>query len=291
MEIKKCSKCLIEKNIIEFYKENINSSKHRSLCKQCNNENSKKYRENNKEKINKTKLKNKNKYKIKAKESYNKNKENILLNAKKYRNKNKEKIKKYIAIYRDVNKDKIKITVTAYGIKNRIKIKEQTAKFREENRSIVNEMARKSYKKHAEKCAERSKIYRANNKERLQKKNSEYIKNKYKTDPFFKLKKTLRGRCLEAFKCVGKKKNTKSEILIGGSFEIARAHIERQFTKGMSWDNHGEWEIDHLIPISSAKTEEDIASLCHYTNLQPLWKIDNAKKKAKILPIQTKLIM
>ena len=51
----------------------------------------------------------------------------------------------------------------------------------------------------------------------------------------------------------------------------------------MNWDNHGEWHIDHKIPLSSAKTEKELIGLCHYTNLQPLWALDNLKKGNKIL--------
>lgn len=52
----------------------------------------------------------------------------------------------------------------------------------------------------------------------------------------------------------------------------------------MSWENHGlfGWHIDHKIPLSSAKDEEELKKLCHYTNLQPLWAIDNIKKRDKI---------
>jgi len=66
-------------------------------------------------------------------------------------------------------------------------------------------------------------------------------------------------------------------------------YIEKQFTKGMSWKNHGEWHIDHIIPLSSAKTEKELYELCHYTNLQPLWKTDNLSKNNKIPNVQMKL--
>ena len=49
----------------------------------------------------------------------------------------------------------------------------------------------------------------------------------------------------------------------------------------MSWENHGEWHIDHKKPLASAKTEEELKKLCHYTNLQPLWALDNIRKGAK----------
>ena len=46
----------------------------------------------------------------------------------------------------------------------------------------------------------------------------------------------------------------------------------------MSWDNHGEWHIDHITPISYAKTEEDVLKLNHFSNFQPLWEFDNLSK-------------
>jgi hypothetical protein len=51
----------------------------------------------------------------------------------------------------------------------------------------------------------------------------------------------------------------------------------------MTWENQGKWHIDHIIPLSSAKTEKEMYKLCHYTNLQPLWAFDNLSKGSKIL--------
>jgi hypothetical protein len=57
---------------------------------------------------------------------------------------------------------------------------------------------------------------------------------------------------------------------------------EKQFTEGMTWFNHGEWHIDHIYPVSLATDEHHLKKLNHYTNLQPLWAIDNIKKSNKI---------
>ena len=59
--------------------------------------------------------------------------------------------------------------------------------------------------------------------------------------------------------------------------------IESKWLEGMSWDNHtvNGWHIDHVIPLASAKTEEEIYKLNHYTNLQPLWWYDNLSKGKK----------
>ena len=56
------------------------------------------------------------------------------------------------------------------------------------------------------------------------------------------------------------------------------------FDERMSWENHGAktWHIDHIIPLASAKTEEEVFLLCHYTNLQPLWWSDNLSKGSKL---------
>lgn len=60
-------------------------------------------------------------------------------------------------------------------------------------------------------------------------------------------------------------------------------HIERQFLKGMTWENRNKWQIDHIIPISSTENEEDIIRLNQLSNLRPLWSDENNRKKNKRL--------
>ena len=73
--------------------------------------------------------------------------------------------------------------------------------------------------------------------------------------------------------------------LVGCSPQKLKERIETQFKEGMSWENYGlhTWHIDHIIPLSSANTEEEVYKLCKYTNLQPLWCEENYKKGKKIL--------
>ena len=52
---------------------------------------------------------------------------------------------------------------------------------------------------------------------------------------------------------------------------------------GMSWDNYGEWQLDHIVPISNGKNENEICELNYYTNLRPLWKHENLIKSNKML--------
>jgi hypothetical protein len=78
----------------------------------------------------------------------------------------------------------------------------------------------------------------------------------------------------------GGRKAVKTEMLLGCTLPEAQAHLEAQFLPGMTWDNHGEWHIDHIRPCSSFDLTdlEQQKQCCHYTNLQPLWAADNLAK-------------
>ena len=102
-------------------------------------------------------------------------------------------------------------------------------------------------------------------------------------DPVFKLKRKMRNVLRKSFKRRGYTKNSKSQKILGVDWGLVKEHFESLFTDGMSWDNHGLWEIDHIIPVSSAKNYDEIIKLNHYSNLQPLWKEDNRKKGNNVL--------
>ena len=148
--------------------------------------------------------------------------------------------------------------------------------------------------KNKEKVSGIKQKYVDNNKEKVKKskkdwfdKNPEYQNNwsriKSNTDIIFKLKKNMRSR-LGLFLNLKKiTKNNKTFNIIGCSPEFLKEYLESQFVNNMCWGNRNEWHIDHIIPLSSAKTEEEMYKLCHYTNLQPLWAEDNLKKSDKIL--------
>jgi hypothetical protein len=109
-------------------------------------------------------------------------------------------------------------------------------------------------------------------------------KNKKKLNPMYKLESYLRSRVYIVLKRNGFKKKTRMYFLLGTDYQTVKAHIESQFTEGMTWENYGlyTWHIDHKIPLASAKTEEELLKLFHYTNLQPLWAKDNLSKHAKL---------
>lgn len=133
--------------------------------------------------------------------------------------------------------------------------------------------------------------YRINNKEKEKKRHRKYfennkskyyenIKKRKDKNPLLKLSLNIRSRMYNALKRVNEKKQAKTIDILGCTFYECKVYIENQFKEGMSWENYNleTWHIDHIIPLSSAKTEEDLYKLFHYTNLQPLWASENLSK-------------
>jgi hypothetical protein len=89
----------------------------------------------------------------------------------------------------------------------------------------------------------------------------------------------------------GYTKKSKTFEILGCSYEDFKQHLERQFKKGMSWDNQGQWHLDHIYPVSLAKDEADLLRLNHYTNFQPMLALENFSKGNSIIPnTQIKLV-
>ena len=102
---------------------------------------------------------------------------------------------------------------------------------------------------------------------------------KYKNDPIYSLIKRFRNGIYRSLRT----NKTKCSLeILGCTQEEFKIHIESQFTEDMSWDRLSEIHIDHILPISSAQTIEELYKLNHYTNLQPLWAKDNLSKYNKI---------
>jgi hypothetical protein len=145
---------------------------------------------------------------------------------------------------------------------------------------------RKYYTTNRETEIKRQVNYQNNNKPSVNHKRNIRHKNKYDTDVLYKIKCNVRNRIKHFLKSANfdKIKNGTFNI-VGCSPQELKEHIESQFQEGMNWDNHSldGWNIDHIIPLSSAKTKEDVYKLCHYTNLQPLWSTENFKKSNKII--------
>lgn len=161
------------------------------------------------------------------------------------------------------------------------KIIAQQLEYYEENKDRRSQWVKDKRKAKPEVFKGYGKTYRKNNRENI----NIYHKNRRKTDPLYKLQHVLRSRTNSIFKYQRMNKNNSFYEYIGCSLNQLKDYLEAKFQPGMTWKNHSKdgWHIDHIIPLSSAKTEEELHNLCHYTNLQPLWAFDNLSKGAKIL--------
>lgn len=227
-----------------------------------------------------------------------KNKERNTASYKKWISENKEKTKIYGKRAREKNKDKIKAKFSTKEYKEERNKKNKEIRIKDGDK--LRDRERKYYQKTKETRRKKDKEWRMKNPDKMKVRSRrwrekakktgyqrEYNKKRYEIDPIHRIKVLMRCRINKIFKSI--KLNSKQ--VLKAEYEVVKIHIENQFKKGMTWENHGKngWHIDHIIPLSSAKTEEDMITLCHYTNLQPLWEIDNLKKGSKIPNIQVKL--
>ena len=97
-------------------------------------------------------------------------------------------------------------------------------------------------------------------------------------DPIFKLKNNYRSRLSHAIRAKNFNKTSSTASALGCTWEELQCHLEAQFDDEMSWENYGKWHVDHVYPLAKARTTEELMLLLHYTNLQPLWAIDNLSK-------------
>lgn len=130
---------------------------------------------------------------------------------------------------------------------------------------------------HKQQKAEYDKQYRQRNKKRIRAYQSEWNKQSIK----HKIVRNLRRRVHRALK--GETKSESTLSLLGCSINYLKEYLESKFQQGMTWDNYGEWHIDHIKPCSAFDLSDPVQQKeCFaYTNLQPLWAIDNLKKAYK----------
>lgn len=211
------------------------------------------------------------------KRHYESNKEKILERVKKYAEENFEKIreykngynknnpnKDYQKEYRKKNKELISLKRKDYYQKNKEKVKQKVRDYTINNKEDVNDRKRKN---------------RERNKEKYNENNRQYIQSRKESDSIYKLKCAIRTLISRSFKGKFTKKSKKTIEILGCDFKTFSEHIESQFTEHMNWNNYAEyWQLDHKIPISWAKTEEEVYKLNHYSNFQPLhWKENISK--------------
>ena len=186
------------------------------------------------------------------------------------------------AEYRYKNKKFLQQKHKNYYRKNRIKCINAVQKNYKKQRDKKLEYLKNYQQKNKLKFANQQKQYYLKHKNRIIKNQCVAEKEKRNNNPLFNLQKRLSCRIRAAFKNKGWQKGS-SKTLLGTDLKNLKTYFESKFKDGMTWENRQSWHIDHIVPLSSAKTEEQLVKLCHYTNLQPLWALDNIKKSNKLV--------
>lgn len=239
--MRQCSKCKKNKEINEFGKCSRNKDGFMYECKQCHNQHKSVYRKENPEISRKS-------------------------NQRFYKN-HKQKILTANKAWRQHNTDAYQKSKNKSNEKNKHKKCQYNKEYRRINKEQVNATSRAWYKK---------------NKTYVIKYKSVYKKNRLKTDINFKLSVSLRDRLNKAIKNNQKAGSAVKDL--GCSIEYFKLYLQKLFQPGMNWENHGfgkgKWHIDHKFPLSSFNLSDrkQFLKACHYTNLQPLWHLDNLVK-------------
>jgi hypothetical protein len=180
-----------------------------------------------------------------------------------YRN-NPEKEKKRLKVYYDNNREKVIKRNTEYNFNNKEKI------------SIRKKNSQKDCGKDK---GVRNEYYR------------EYKRGRRLSDPLYKVSENIRLSIVNCFRKGGYNKKSKTHKILGCTYDEFKTYIESQWEEWMNWDNYGKyngeerygWDLDHIIPMSSGKCEEDIVRLNHHSNIQPLCSyINRYVKRDKI---------
>jgi hypothetical protein len=192
--------------------------------------------------------------------------------------------KKCVKEYQTSNKESINLVKKIYRENNKECIIEYNKNYYEDNINYFQNYYaenKEKIKQYAIDNKENRKKWKDDNKEIINKKRRERHKIRKNIDKIYLIRKRVRSLIGISFKRSGFLKSSRTHKILGCSYEEFHTHIENQFMEGMNWDNRDKWHLDHITPISWGTTEEEIISLNHYTNFQPLWAVDNINKSNK----------
>jgi len=180
------------------------------------------------------------------------------------------------------------------GIQKKYKDTEKTKEYDknryQEKREEILERKKEYYQENKETILEQKAGYRAKPENR--KRNKDYIK-KYKVEnreKYYKYRNdnphiiAWRSVLHSTLKRLNTEKSDHTIKLLGYSADDLKNHLTPLFTDGMTWDNHGDWHVDHIIPVTKFAPETPVNEVCALSNLQPLWAFDNLSKSNKFLP-------
>jgi hypothetical protein len=253
--MKICSKCKKEKHLDLFSNNKTNKDGKHSWCKEC----IKKQRELKKEKYNKRK--------------------------KIYYKENIEKIREYDAKRREQTdyKSKKSLWDKNYREKNKEKINEQKKLYYQENKEEIRNKAKNKYANDPELRKKNAITGRRNylkNPEPAKERNKKYKQKKRKESPVYRINEQVSKGIRRSLKL--NRPGAHWEEFMPFKLEELIKLLKSKFTKGMSLENYGEWEIDHIVPLSYFKFEsvndKGFKKAWSLNNLQPMWKFENQSK-------------
>lgn len=262
--VKKCNTCQIEKSILKFNHARDGKFQVTSECKDCRIKYQRKHRQKQRDKINKDKL-------------------SSIGTATKICTTCQQEFPANDQYFRKSSSGK-------YGLdaKCRVCLRQKYLETRDDRLK----KAREYYPKNKERIKQRTKQWRLNNKDKRAANAKKYrqkhksqlakcAKDRRNNDIEYRLVGNLRCRIRHSLK--GCKKDQTTMKLVGCTTTELREHLESQFVDGMTWDNYGEWHIDHIKPCAAFDLSDPAQQkeCFHYTNLQPLWAIDNYRKSDK----------
>lgn len=243
-----------------------------------------------------------------CKKAYKKSRiDHIKKQQKEYRKQHATELLEKSRLYKEKNREHIQEKNRQYRLNNKEKLSRQEKERRKNNPERVKEISKKSRLKHRDKILIANRGYRQKNQDKIKeyqnkpevidRRKANKLKNKEKINANKRYKEKLRRNIDPTYKLITnqrtritgilkKHKTNKTLDLLGCSAQFLRSYIEDKFLEGMTWDNYGQygWHVDHITPCSSFDlTDIEQQKKCfHYTNLQPLWAIDNLQKSNKL---------
>ena len=191
-------------------------------------------------------------------------------------------------IYYRTNKERIAARHRQYVQRNQKKIAEYRRLYR------LSANGRASKKASDRRCATRVVAYKAEwgrrNRERLNRRLCMYVRFRSRRDPAFAIRLRLRARLVHVIRrhMTPGPRSVRRVIddSLGCSMSELMSHLESKFLPGMSWNNRNQWHVDHIKPLYAfdLTDPEQQAVAFHYSNLQPLWALDNMRKGGRWKP-------
>lgn len=264
---KYCPKCHTRKSKKDFYKAAHTTDGLAGYCKECSKKIARDYVLAHPEKAIK--------YRENAKGKYTEQRKAY---AKAYRQRPEVKAKRKLTQSTEEYKKKTR----EYYLRNREKRLAYAKRYREENPEKIKESQHKYRQNNIDKIRERKTLY-ARTSPVAKAQRYEYKKRRLKRDSTFAMKERMRKLVADSFLRKGYKKDSVTREILGCDWETLVKYLFDTWEKNYGTTYAGEdYHIDHIIPLSTAKNEEEVRKLCHYTNLQLLKPEDNLSKSNKI---------